>query len=222
MNKNSKYKLCRKYGGQKQYKFIYIFTEGEKTEVNYLESKKKEIEKETRKKQIQIKITGTAYNTLSLVKYALDFIKRENIETEINECWVVFDKDNFNKDFNIAIDKALANNLKVAYSNECFELWFLLHFIPLTSAISGTDYISKLSIHLRKLTGNPKIKYSKTSTDIYSLIKSREKDAIRDAKKLLKIHKNEKSFLKKNPSTTVHLLVEDLNKIKNSNSSPTS
>jgi len=38
--------LNRKYDSKKEYRFIYIFTEGEKTETNYFKSKKEEIERE--------------------------------------------------------------------------------------------------------------------------------------------------------------------------------
>ena len=218
MSKKSTNKFERKYGGKKLYKFIYIFTEGEETEVNYFESKKKEIEGEIRRKNIKIEIKGKGYNTLSLINFTLGFIKKENIKINdsknSDECWVVFDKDDFNKDFDNAINKAEANNLKVAYSNECFELWFLLHFSFYNVASGGKDYNSKLTDNLRKFTGDKKIKYEKNLENIYSLIKGKEGDAIRNAKKLLNMHKDEKSFLKKNPSTTVYLLVENLNKLK--------
>ncbi len=194
---------------RKQYSFIYIFTEGTKTEPIYFESKKSEI----RRNDIKIEIKGSGYNTVSLVDYVLDFIKENKIDLTIDECWVVFDKDDFVEDFDNAINKAETNDLKVAYSNEAFELWFLLHFSFMSSAIGRKDYNKKVTENLRRLTGNKKYKYSKT-TGIYSLIKDRESDAIKNAKKLLKQHTGEKSFLKKNPSTTVHLLVERLNKLK--------
>lgn len=205
MNKRFK----RNTSKRKQYSFIYIFTEGEKTEPIYFKSKKREI----RRNDIKIEIKGTACNTLSLVDYTLNFIEKENIDLTTDECWVVFDKDDFNKDFDNAINKAELKGLKVAYSNEAFELWFLLHFSFMDSAISRKDYNKKITENYTKLTGDKKYKYSKT-TDIYSLIKDKELDAIRNAKKLLKKYEGEKSFLKKNPSTTVHSLVEKLNKLK--------
>jgi len=198
---------------RKQYSFIYIFTEGEKTEPIYLKSKKNEIEKEIRRKNIKIEIKGKGYNTKSLVDFALDFAEEEKIDLKTDECWVVFDKDDFNKDFDNAIRKAEVNGLKVAYSNEAFELWFLLHFNFMGSAIGRKDYNDKLTENFRKLTGNKEYKYNKT-TDVYLLIKNKELSAIKNAKKLLRQFRNEKSFLKKNPSTTVYLLVEKLNKFK--------
>ena len=214
MSKNSKHRLERTYNKRKPYKIIYIFTNGKKTEVNYFQDKKRDIRLNT----IQINIEFKNADLLKLVNQVINFLRKKNINItnskNSDECWVVFDKDDFDKDFDKAINKAQANNLKVAYSNECFKLWFLLHFCFFDSAISRNDYISKLTDNLRKLTGNRKIIYSKKSKKLYSLIKDKEKDAIRNSKNLLTTHKNEKSYLKMNPSTTVHLLVENLNKLK--------
>jgi hypothetical protein len=207
----------RKYDNRNEYRFIYIFTEGEKTETNYFKSKKEEIEQELRKKRIKVKINGDGYNTLSLVEYALDFMQKEGVAIgsleDEDECWVVFDKDNF-LEFNNAIEKAEANGLKVAYSNECFELWFLLHFSYFNSAVGRGDYNLKLTDLLQKKTKDRRIEYNKSSKNMYALIKDKECDAIRNAKKLLISYKGQKPFSKNNPSTTVHLLVESLNNLK--------
>lgn len=104
----------------------------------------------------------------------------------------------------------------MAYSNEAFELWFLLHFNLIGSAIGRNDYNKKVTENYRKLTGDKKYKYEK-SKSVYPLIdviKGKESDAIKNAKKLLEQHKSKTSFVKKNPSTTVHLLVQKLNKLK--------
>lgn len=215
----------RKLDKRKQYNFIYIFTEGKKTEPIYFESKKSEIEKETRKKLIKTKTKTEinkgykgGYNTKSLVDLAINFTQNSSNGFNFgeDECWVVFDKDDFDKDFDNAINKATKNGLSVAYSNEAFELWFLLHFNQIDSAIRRKDYNKKVTENYKKLTGDKKYKYDKVE-GVYlliDLIKDKEKDAIRNAKKLFQQFKNEKSFLKKNPSTTVHLLVEKLNKLK--------
>lgn len=210
--------LNRKYDSKKEYRFIYIFTEGEKTETNYFKSKKEEIEGEIRRKKVKIKIKGDGYNTLSLVDYVLGFTERERViidnSEDSDECWVVFDKDNF-PEFNNAIKKAEARGLKVAYSNECFELWFLLHFSYFDSAVGRGYYESKLTDNLQKKTGERKAEYSKTSENMYALIKDKEKDAIKNARRLLDSYNGQRPFSKNNPSTTVHLLVESLNNLKN-------
>lgn len=209
----------RKQNKRKQYSFIYIFAEGKKTEPIYFEFKKQEVEEQIRKKLIKIEINKKykgGYNTISLVDFVLEFIKKEEINLSEDECWVVFDKDDFDENFDNAINKAEAKGLKVAYSNEAFELWFLLHFNFINSAIGRKDYNSKIKENYIKETSDIKYRYDKSSgvLPLINLIRGREKDAVRNSKKLLKGFKDEVSFIKKNPSTTVHLLVERLNKLK--------
>jgi len=180
----------RKIGRKKQYSYIYIFAEGKKTEPIYFEIKKKKIEKEIRRKNIKIEINkggySGGYNTKSLVDFTLDFIETEKIDLREDECWVVFDKDDFNRNFNNAINKAKKNGLHVAYSNESFELWFLLHFSFTDSAVRRQDYNNKLTENYRKLTGDKKYKYDKVKSvlSLVELIKNKELDAIKHAKKL--------------------------------------
>jgi len=203
----------RKESTRKENKIIYIFTEGEKTEPIYFQSKKKEVEEEIRRKGIRVEIKGSGRNTLNLVDFAIDYVDAEKIDLKLDDCWVVFDKDDFDKDFDNAINKAYSKGLKVAYSNESFELWFLLHFSFMNSAVGRKDYNNKLTENLKELTGDKKYKYKKT-TDVYSLIRDKEPKAIKNASTLIKQYDGETSFLKKNPSTTVHLLVKSLNELK--------
>ena len=214
----SAYKFTRKRDIREPYKTIYIFTEGEKTEVNYFNSKKEEISSDIRRKNIEIVVKGTGYNTKTIVDYAIDFVNSQRINInplESNdECWVVFDKDDFKEHFDNAIIRAMANNLKVAYSNESFELWYLLHFSYFQSSVKRDIYVEKLTNLLRDLLKDKLVKYEKASQIMYELVKNKEKDAIRNAKKLLLLHKNKGAYSKKDPSTSVYLLVESLNKLK--------
>lgn len=203
----------KKYKTRKEFKKIYIFTEGEGTEPIYFNEKKKEVEeKQFRRRRVEIFIRGTKLNTTTLVEYALRCIREESFDLKIDECWVVFDKDNYGINFDEAIRLAQKEGLRAAYSNECFELWFLLHFIPLNSAISRDDYNKKITQNLKKITRNKSIKYYK-KFNIYSYIKDKEMMAIKNAESLLKGCVG-KVFSKQNPSTTVHLLVKSLNDLK--------
>ncbi|PIP27067.1 MAG: abortive phage infection protein [Candidatus Moranbacteria bacterium CG23_combo_of_CG06-09_8_20_14_all_39_10] len=208
MKKNTKQRFKRKYEIQDEHRIIYIFTEGEETEPNYFESKKREI----RNTNIKIKIKGTGYNTTSLVDYVEDFLVKNNIKIgnsdNSDNYWVVFDRDDFSSNFDSAVEKAEKLGLKVAYSNECFELWFLLHFNFIDTAIGRKELIKKLDKEISKTNGQS---YQKNSKNMYEIIKNMEKDAIKNAEKLLEMYKKEHSYLKKDPSTTVHLLVNDLN-----------
>jgi hypothetical protein len=125
---------------------------------------------------------------------------------------VVFDKDDFKKsDFNEAIRKAEELGYIVAWSNESFELWFLLHFIYIDCAIKRSEYIKKLKEIIEKESKN-KYTYEKNSEDNFNIIMQYGslKEAVSRSNKLLDIHKHETSFANKNPATNVVEIVETL------------
>jgi len=96
---------------------ILIVCEGENTEPSYF--------KQFRLSSATIKPIGEGYNTLSLVRRAMQLSQ----EKTYDQVWCVFDKDDFTtNDFNNAITLAEANGFGVAYSNQAFEYWILLHF----------------------------------------------------------------------------------------------
>ena len=188
---------------------ILIVCEGEKTEPNYF--KNFPLDKEI----IDVDIEETGMNTLSLVKYAIEL--RDKAELDKNpyiEVWCVFDEDNTpHGNFDNAISCA-NNRIKVAWSNEAFELWYILHFEYLQSAITRHRYCSKLTEILKNKCN--KKKYEKNSTEMYSILKSRQKDAIENAKKLCRIHIDIPPS-KCKPCTTVYMLVERLNEFIENN-----
>ena len=85
-----------------------IVCEGEVTEPEYFNS--------FRLTSANVKAIGKGMNTISLVKEAIairDIEKRRN--RNYDQCWVVFDKDDFtDSDFNAAIQMAQANGFHVA------------------------------------------------------------------------------------------------------------
>lgn len=65
---------------------------------------------------------------MALVREAISAREQEKQKGKsFNFCWIVFDKDDY-QDFDEAIEFAGKNGFEVAYSNQAFELWFLLHF----------------------------------------------------------------------------------------------
>ena len=199
---------------KKQHRIIFIFTEGTKTEPNYFLFICEDLRITN-----NVKIEGTGFNTLSLVKKVIDFKTKhefENTDCLHDEYWVVFDKDDFDRlggrnQFDDAINKAKAKGINVAYSNESFELWYFLHFVFCDTRLKRSDYCIKLTRELKKATKGKIIKYQKWSKDMGFLLKNKQTVAIRNAKTLLKAFKKEPLYLKKNPSTTVHCLIENLN-----------
>ncbi len=96
---------------------ILIVCEGKNTEPSYFN--------QFRITSAKVKSVGAGYNTVSLVNRAIYLSQQENYD----QVWCVFDKDDFNdNDFNSAIQIAVANKFGVAYSNQSFEYWLILHF----------------------------------------------------------------------------------------------
>lgn len=95
---------------------ILIVCGGENTEPSYFN--------QFRLTSVKIEIISKARDPLSLVEKASFKMKAEKYD----QAWVVFDKDEYtDENFNDAILKANANGIGVAYSNQAFEYWLLLH-----------------------------------------------------------------------------------------------
>ncbi|WP_293350217.1 MULTISPECIES: RloB family protein [unclassified Microcoleus] len=186
----------------KNRRWFFIVCEGEKTEPNYF----RKFPVDT--KVINLKIEGEGRNTRSLVEKAIK-LKNESEYDENDRFWCVFDRDingknsNDAQNFNAAMTLANNNGIKVAYSNDAFELWYLLHFHFYNNGISRKDYQKMLT----KLLGH---EYQKNSETIYEELKNKQQDAIKHAKRLL-MEYDPPNPESDNPSTTVHLLVEELN-----------
>lgn len=96
---------------------ILIVCEGKNTEPSYFN--------QFRVTSATVKSVGAGCNTVSLVARAIQISKEGNYD----QVWCVFDKDNFpDVNFNNAIKLAIKNNFGIAYSNQAFEYWLILHF----------------------------------------------------------------------------------------------
>ncbi len=185
---------ARKMKKRDVYERFLIVCEGEKTEPHYFKS--------FRVPKDVIDIYGFGYNPTRLVKKAIHLKKHDG---DYDQVWCVFDRDSVPQtQFKAALTLAKNNDIQVAYSNEAFELWYLLHFNFYQTAVPRSDYIKKLS----KLMGQ---KYKKNSETIYQELETRQPTAIKNAKRLLKQY-HPRRPTHDNPSTTVHLLVEELNR----------
>jgi hypothetical protein len=179
-------------------KAILIYCEGEKTEPNYFHALCKSLNISN------VEVNGCGKNTDSLVEDAIKI--RKNKYSGYDQIWCVFDRDSFPaQNFNRAIQIASNNNIEVAYSNEAFELWYLLHFNYIDSALSRTLYQKKLTECLGE-------RYEKNSKDMYEKIKGRQSTAIINSENLLISYRGTFNPENCNPCTTVHCLVEELNK----------
>ncbi len=90
------------------------------------------------------------------------------------------------------------------WSNECFELWFVLHYAYQQTGISRDQYIRKLDEYLESYGG-----YSKTRDDMYSILFPKLRIAIKNAKKLRQNNEGKTPAIS-NPGTVVYEIIEYL------------
>jgi len=189
--------------------YILIVCEGEKTEPNYFHWYREKC-----KQDINVEIFGEGKNTASLVRETINIRNRIQREEKIifDQVWCVFDKDSFMDDiYNSAFELCRNSKITPAYSNECFEIWYLLHFNFYNAGMSRIDVYDKLDKLLQTRYG---IRYQKNLTSMYALIDCYQSEAIKRAEKLISICENKFEVHHQNPSTNVHKLVEELNKYK--------
>lgn len=156
-----------------------------------------------------IKAVGQGMNTISLVNKAISIrdtdIKKKRI---YDQCWVVFDKDDFPaSDFNQAIALAERNGFRVAYRNQAFEYWFLLHFNLYRGPIHRNSYANMLT----KLTDLTYSKAEGFGTKLYNRLLHLQPQAIKNATAVIKETSQGNPAMEES-STTVHQLVTELNK----------
>ncbi|MFI5769735.1 RloB family protein [Streptomyces sp. NPDC051658] len=156
--------VSRKKGGAKgrtnRARQVYIFTEGEVTEPEYIDiiAKKGTLAKPGESVEHHFEnenAVGKHRKPYAMVKDAvrtLRKVEREAKDAGLKEgdwnypqVWVLFDRDDH---LNIPEAKRLADKegVRVAYSHPCFELWRLLHYTNYTSSFGGvcTDANSRL------------------------------------------------------------------------------
>ena len=156
------------------------------------------------------KICALAGDALSLVKEAAALKKRmAGVGDKFNQYWVVFDKDeNSQERISQAIKLAEENGFRWAFSNPCFEIWYLFHFIKMRSATTAQELKTR---HLPQTGRIPE--YHETLSGVYALLKDRQPRAIDHAKRIIAETEGwRKKLASANPSTNVHELAEQINK----------
>lgn len=186
-----------------------IVCEGERTEPNYFKELVKNKFSEVRSE----KIIGEGRSTCALIRKTEEI--RDKLERRrqlhFDRIWVVFDKDDF-PDFNEAIELAKRKDYLAAWTNEAFELWYLLHFVYIDTAVSRGDYIKKLEAEIRKHPDYGDFKYKKNDVGMYTLLNSigDEWQAKKRAQKLRQFFEGSHDYKTHKPCTTVDILVYEL------------
>lgn len=192
-----------------QPEYHLIVTEGTNTEPAYFGAIRDIINAQYRGK-VQLDVYGEGDNTLNL----LDRAKKRVLHSSnvYKHVWVVYDTDDFSE-ANIDLTEDLCNqysNSETEYhsiwSNQCIELWYLLHFSFLQTNIHRNEYWPKLTAALTTLN---KGTYTKNRQDMFAVLRPKLDTAIANAKRLDSINIG-KPPSKSAPGTKVFELLEKL------------
>ena len=192
--------------------------EGSKTEPNYIESLIEYANSKTLTTKLRFQIEGEGKNTMSLIKSVDDLLSEidfMNIKSNIpyGKIFVLFDKDSFGNDsFDNAISMAKARGYVPIWSNECFELWYILHYEMFNMDTGRESYFNKLG----DLMGAGNNAYNKVM-DVFSEIHTPDRiaTALRNAEVLSYEHDHETPCSKRVPCTQVFIVIRELeNRLK--------
>jgi hypothetical protein len=167
----------------------YIFCEGE-TEDAYVSFLKQKFRVNIK---IKSKITGQKISE-SLIKNYIKEISK-GISSEDDKTFLMYDVDSEEIKNRLL---SLKNSIRL-FSNPNIELWFLLHFRNQRAYINSNNCI-------RDLKGfNSEYEKPKLNSNLERCLMNNIDNAINRAKQLSEYE---------NPSTSVHLLIDEINKVK--------
>ncbi|MBC7765564.1 MAG: RloB domain-containing protein [Hyphomonadaceae bacterium] len=195
----------------------YIFCEGEQTEPLYFNGLKTLIESNViYKNLVLIDVKGIGLEAIQVIMNAKEYVDRNKISNA--QIWCVYDKDNLSAErFNSASELArelshIRQDIRyhVAWSNQCIEYWFMLHFDYYDSNNDRDYYKKYLHGKFKALGWN---RYEKTNSELFNILlnKGNPKMAIKYAEKRL-LECSEQTDSNSAPATMVHLLVSELAK----------
>ena len=203
--------LKRREAFREPRKSILIVCEGSKTEPLYFNL----LQKKLRLKMADVEIAHKDPAPITVINHAIklrnkrkDSANDESNLTKVkyDEVYCVMDIDK-HESLTKAINKAKDHKLKIILSNPCFEYWYILHFIKTSSPFhSSRNVISEVKKYHTK--------YSKGDVTIFDVIFNKTSKAIKRSKEVIREqHNNAVDLQNCNPSTNVHLIVEELLKM---------
>lgn len=204
--------IKRTSGKKKPNVKIYVFCEGKNTEPDFI----KEYSEIYGNNMIEVFLARAQGVPKSIVKNAIEkknvldrIAKKSNDKLDKKfQVWAVFDRDEHPEIPN-ALQSAKSNNIKVAFSSPCFEIWALAHFIKQTAEIGRKEAQSALKKYLSGY--DPKNNKTISAAALEKL--NKYDDVVQEFKKISLYHDEcSISMIDKNPYTDIHVL---LDKIKN-------
>lgn len=184
-----------------------IFCEGEKTEIYYLKGFIAGLNINPNLATVEpIFIDKT--NPIGIVTEACKEKRRiEKAAPKGCKFWVAFDRDqhpNIPESFN----KAKDNNINIAFSSSCFELWFLLHYIT-------TPPVATLCRDLLPALKENIPDYTKNKECIYEKLCEKTSDAKKNATRLNDLQNG--PIHTRHPFTNVNELLDAIEAFKEEN-----
>jgi RloB-like protein len=194
--------LKRKVAIRRPRKTLLVFCEGEKTEPQYLEALKRQPSvRDVAAVDLRVETGHGGSVPRTLVSLAADARSRAiDEEGEIDEFWCVFDVEwpRNHPRLGEAVRQARENDIRLAVSNPCFELWLILHFQDCGKWLENDD-----ARRLRRQHDGSSDK-NLDAAKYMPLINN----AVRRAVDLAKRHQRDGAvFPHDNPSSGMHLLI---------------
>ena len=189
-------------------KHLFV-SEGAVTEPLYLQSMKEFIVENCEEARNRFEIRGEGRNTLGLLE------KAEQSARGFQHIWVIYDKDEFPGDAfdntvsrcNALTKKGEQNGVRrvfhAIWSNECFEIWLLFHYMLLSAGVPRKDYPKKLSEQMGK-------KYDKLSPPGFEELLPRLDKAVRNARNQMDSFPKNFPPSRRNPCTNFCELIQEL------------
>lgn len=185
-------------------RIVHLLTEGRRTEVEYFAKWASDV-------RDRVTITFDHFHgaPMSLVERAVALAgdrrrlrRRANADPLFDEIWCVFDRDE-HPYADEAIALAQRNEIGVAFSNPCFELWFVLHALDLRRH-TERQTVQKMSAQLAFTSGKS------LTPEAWDKLRLTTNDAETRSESLDEMHHANGSAPMSNPSTSVRHLVRSL------------
>ncbi len=210
-----------RYRGKKQHRRvhpkIFIWSHTEKAEIEYFQDFKNYL-----RTPLLMPKKNICWTPQELLEKIVKWKTKNICEKDGDQVWCIFDIDDFYKNdkhaLMAAVKNAMENNIKIAYANECFELWILLHFQqPMSPIKRGKD----IEERIKKIFKKHKLQTFIKNQKVFDVLLPFQNNAIQNAKNILSKYDNinwdDKMSEKGNPSTTIHFLVKEINTIIGNN-----
>lgn len=207
-----------KYRGKSKHREVhpkvFVWSHTERAEIEYFQEFKNYLETPLLMPKKEL-----CWTPQELLLKIVEWKKEKIVEEDGDHVWCIFDVDDFyknsKKELLEAIKIAVDNNIKIAYINECFELWVLLHFEKPTSPIPRGAVLEK---KIQQAFKKNNLGVFKKNQKVFEVLLPFQGQAIKNARKLLsldyeKIDWGSMLSDKGNPSTSFHFLIEEINRL---------